>query len=239
MEQNIESILKLQQLDQEIDLIKSDAQVFPDRLKEVQDEYDQKKLRFDEISTRIKALEAEKADLTDTLSLEEQRLAKSKKKLNEISKSYEYQALKKEIESTERNNTLLETQIKEKESDIEKTSVEMTSAKEEYEKVQERLDAIQGEVTVKMGELDGVLSEKTKEQEHLEGDCDKAILSKYRMIRSRRYADALVPVISGSCQGCFMNVPPQMFNQMLQDQTKIHQCPNCQRLIFWKEDEQE
>ncbi|MCB0326323.1 MAG: hypothetical protein KDD52_01775 [Bdellovibrionales bacterium] len=236
MEQNIENILKLQQLEQEIDLIKSDAQVFPDRLKEVSEEHQQKKLLFDEISTRIKAIQAEKADLEDTLSLEEQRLTKSKKKLNDITKSYEYQALKKEIESTERNNVLLQDQIKEKTDELEKASQELATAKENFEKVDERLTSIQGEVDVKMGELDGVLVEKTKQQKSLEENCDQSVLSRYKMIRSRKYSDALVPVIGGACQGCFMNVPPQMFNQILQDQAKVYQCPNCQRLIYWQDE---
>ena len=74
-----------------------------------------------------------------------------------------------------------------------------------------------------------------EEAKKLEADCDKGILSKYRLIRQRRHEDAIVSVISGSCQGCFMNIPPQMANQMQRNKQIIETCPNCQRLIFWNE----
>ena len=56
------------------------------------------------------------------------------------------------------------------------------------------------------------------------------ILKKYNTIRTR-FVNALVVVRRGSCAGCNMNIPPQLYNEMLKT-TVLRYCPNCQRLIY-------
>jgi predicted nucleic acid-binding Zn-ribbon protein len=43
---------------------------------------------------------------------------------------------------------------------------------------------------------------------------------------------AMVPVKNGTCQGCNMNIPPQLFNT-LQRGNSIEVCGNCNRIIYW------
>lgn len=232
----IEEILKLQKLNSEIDLLRSDAQVFPDRLSEVQKIFDTKKRKYEEGKTRILALKAELGDFQNTLSLEEQRLTKSRKKVNDLSKSYEFQAMKKEIEATERSNAELSIKITAKSAEVEKAVADFSQVETEFKTAEEALTAVRSEVEVKIGEFDGVLNQKLNEVKQLETHCDPQILSKYRLIRTRKHQDAIVGVVSGACQGCFMNIPPQMANGMMKHREKIETCPNCQRLIFWHEE---
>jgi len=42
----------------------------------------------------------------------------------------------------------------------------------------------------------------------------------------------LVAVIEGSCSGCNMKLPPQLYN-ILQRVESVEQCPSCQRIIYW------
>lgn len=232
----IEEILKLQKLNLEIDGIRSDAQVFPDQLSTVQKIFDTKKRKYDESKTRIQALRTELSDLQNTLSLEEQRLTKSRKKVNEITKSYEFQAMKKEIESTERSNAELTNQILQKTQEIERVEKDFVLIETDFKTAEENLTSVRSEVEVKVGEFDGVLQKKLEEIKSLESSCNPQLLSKYRLIRQRKHLDAIVPIVNGACQGCFMNVPPQMANLMLRKKEVLETCPNCQRLIYWHEE---
>ena len=45
---------------------------------------------------------------------------------------------------------------------------------------------------------------------------------------------AVVPIISGVCQGCHMSLPPQL-NNMLARFESIETCPTCHRLIYRNE----
>ena len=56
---------------------------------------------------------------------------------------------------------------------------------------------------------------------------------RYEMIFSRRGGLAVAPAKSGTCQGCRMRMPPQLYNE-IQKHLKIHFCPNCQRILYYE-----
>jgi hypothetical protein len=53
------------------------------------------------------------------------------------------------------------------------------------------------------------------------------------MIFSRRGGLAVVEIRGGTCQGCHMNIPPQLFN-LIQRNEQVIPCPNCQRILHWR-----
>ncbi|MEZ4820114.1 MAG: C4-type zinc ribbon domain-containing protein [Bdellovibrionota bacterium] len=146
--------------------------------------------------------------------------------------------MKKEIESTSRSNDDMETKILQKDEEIDGAKKTLEAYQAELDESATKLAQVKKEVESKMGEFDHILEEKLSTKEELEAKCDKAILNSYRMIRDRKYQDALVAVVEGACQGCFMNIPPQMANLMLQNPNQLEKCPNCQRLIYWQQAEE-
>ncbi len=40
-------------------------------------------------------------------------------------------------------------------------------------------------------------------------------------------------VTDAVCQGCHMNIPPQMYNE-LQREDSLKMCPSCERIIYWQ-----
>ena len=59
------------------------------------------------------------------------------------------------------------------------------------------------------------------------------VLKRYGTIRMRRGL-AVVSVRNGTCQGCNMNIPPQLYNT-LQRGLSIETCPSCHRIIYWED----
>jgi predicted nucleic acid-binding Zn-ribbon protein len=62
-------------------------------------------------------------------------------------------------------------------------------------------------------------------------DVKISALRKYDMLRTRRNGKAVVGVVNGICQGCFMSIPPQHFNDILKGD-RVLNCPTCQRILF-------
>jgi predicted nucleic acid-binding Zn-ribbon protein len=58
------------------------------------------------------------------------------------------------------------------------------------------------------------------------------MLRKYDTLRQRRKGVAVVNVIAGVCQGCYMSLPPQKFNMLLKGD-QLFDCPTCQRMIYY------
>lgn len=227
----IEKLLELQRLDVELDQLKASVQIYPDKLDRSKKMEESKRKSLDAAKAKLAAFEKEKGELEETLALEEQRLKKSKVKVNELKTSYEFSAMQREIENTRRSNEELEEKIKARTTDIENSKKLTEDIQAEWAVLKAELDTIQAEVDAKMGEFNGVAATQDHLHKDAESGIDRAILSKYRMIRQRKYRDAVVAIVDTACQGCFMNIPHQIVNEMLRNKN-IEHCPNCHRLVY-------
>ncbi len=91
---------------------------------------------------------------------------------------------------------------------------------EETSKVQKSIDKINK----------GKKQKNTARNKQAKGIQD-SLLQKYDTLRQRRNGLAVVNVLDGVCQGCFMAIPPQRYNMLLKGD-QIFDCPTCQRLIY-------
>ena len=65
---------------------------------------------------------------------------------------------------------------------------------------------------------------------------DAGLLATYNNVKSlQSNAIGIVAVADAVCQGCNMNIPPQMYNE-LQRGDSLKKCPNCDRIIYWKDE---
>ena len=83
----------------------------------------------------------------------------------------------------------------------------------------------------KIAEFDAQIAEERKLRDVAAARVRPDVLKKYSAIRMRRGL-AMAPVKNGTCQGCNMNIPPQLFN-LLQRGDSIELCGNCNRIIYW------
>src|SRR4029077_17593263 len=85
----------------------------------------------------------------------------------------------------------------------------------------------------RMAEIEGKIAEQRAERDKLTKEVRPEVLKRYSSIRMRRGL-AVVSVRNGTCQGCNMNIPPQLYN-VLQRGLTIETCPSCHRIIYWEE----
>jgi uncharacterized protein len=231
VDETVEKLLVLQRLDLEMDEARRNLQFYPERLAALRAEAAEKGGKLEATTSQLQQVERERRDLEGTLQLEEQRLQKSKSRLKALKTHYEFQALSREIESTRRANTELEELILKKmeEGEALKKTVEEQDAV--YGAVRAELDDFDREAQARTAEYAQILKAKEAEVEAAKKGVDRAVLSKYAFIRHRKSGNALVAVVGGACQGCFMSLPPQQINEIMQKKS-YGICPNCQRMIY-------
>ena len=84
-----------------------------------------------------------------------------------------------------------------------------------------------------LAEIEAKIAELRAERDKLTANVKPDVLKRYSNIRMRRGL-AVVSVRNGTCQGCNMNIPPQLYN-VLQRGASIETCPSCHRIIYWEE----
>jgi hypothetical protein len=187
--------------------------------------------KIDENGKRRRDLEAE---LEDDLS----RIKDRQSKLMNVQTNREYQSLLKETEDSKKANkrreeelvALMEHDEALKAKIEEKNNLctgEETLFAEEREKVEDQA----AKLSSKKEKI--IKSRKTKSK-----DVPANILKKYDILKDRRNGIAVVSVTNGVCTGCFMNIPPQLINELLKEE-KMHCCPTCHRIIYHQADTQE
>jgi len=119
---------------------------------------------------------------------------------------------------------------------VEQLEGEIGAAAKGLEELKKRTEADKRAIQQEMKNLDECLDDLVKEREQLCAKVDRELLSRYNMLRERRGGLAVSPVISGVCQTCHMGIPPQKFNELIRGDS-LMSCPNCQRIIYWGEDE--
>jgi uncharacterized protein len=163
-----------------------------------------------------------------------EKLKRTKDRLLEVKTNKEYQAMLKEIETIEQKNSQIEDEIIILLDKIEALKNHLKKVDEEFEiyrqqhenertNAQEELELIDKKFLFCQEKLNDVLKELHPE-----------LLRKYEMIKGRNNGLAVVSVRKGICDGCHMNIRPQLYND-LQKFDQILACPNCQRIIYWDE----
>ena len=69
------------------------------------------------------------------------------------------------------------------------------------------------------------------EWEKVSAEIEPELMKTYITIRENR-GTAVAGVNDAVCQGCHLNIPPQMYNE-LQRCDSLKFCPHCQRIIYW------
>jgi hypothetical protein len=59
------------------------------------------------------------------------------------------------------------------------------------------------------------------------------LLSRYERIRNRNNGIGVISVWKAVCNGCHMNIPPQLYNE-LQKSAELFDCPNCHRIMYFQ-----
>jgi hypothetical protein len=186
---------------------------------------------------RIQELMKTSRTLDAELQMSQGRIAKSQEKLRSVKTNKEYQSGLKEIEDLG--------------AIVSKIEDEILAGMEQIENVQGELKGHEARVAAQAGriraEKDAVLQEARAAQAALQrmeaeaaGLCDQAAseaLALYRRVKAKKPDGvAIVSVCNSVCRGCNVNIPPQMYNE-LQRVDRLKNCPNCERIIYWEDEE--
>jgi predicted nucleic acid-binding Zn-ribbon protein len=75
-------------------------------------------------------------------------------------------------------------------------------------------------------------------KEQIKASADPKTISILDDVKTKVRGMAVVPVEQAVCMGCHMNIPAQLYNELLR-YDELRFCPHCNRIIYWKEKDSE
>lgn len=163
------------------------------------------------------------------------RLKKSEEYLKNVTSNTEYQTLLREIDDNKKRNSELESQMIEFLDQIEKSEKEVGEKKETAlavsTQITREISEIEENSVSERSELQKIIDKK----ETIAAKLDTRLYKRFNNILGQSAGKGIVPVTNSICGGCYMNIPPQM-NIELQRAEGLYFCPQCHRMIYYKEE---
>jgi uncharacterized protein len=166
------------------------------------------------------------------------RVKDRQNKMMQVQTSREHQALLKEIEENKRLLKETEDRILQFIEQIEHLENEVTTLENlcagEQQLLAEDTSMVEKEIKRIEVSKKSVVNQREKQAAELQA----SYLKRYNMLLHRRDGLAVVSINDGVCQGCYITLPPQQVNDVRRGD-KINLCPTCQRILYFKEQEEE
>jgi predicted nucleic acid-binding Zn-ribbon protein len=230
----IEQLVALQEIDLVIDKIDNEIKQEQDGLDGRISSLVEREAKINDQESLIEELEKERRTLEDEMTDKIAHVKERQSKMMQVQTSREQTALLKEIEDAKKNVKENEEKIVSIMEQVEKLTSETTEEKNLLKTEKTLVDEEKAKVKSVIDELSKGKKTKKNKRDKQADAVNGSMIEKYEVLRERRNGLAIVNVLDGVCQGCFMNLPPQKYNMLLRGD-QVLECPSCQRLIYHQE----
>jgi len=230
----INTLIELQNIDLEKTRIQSFLKSIPTRINQLEAQLNEFERSIIEKESIISEVKKEYRALESDVQMNQDRIRKSNERLISVKTNKEYNAILKEIEDLNRKNFGVEDEMLKKLDFLDEEEKTVSEGRSELEKMKsqaiEEKESLNKEEEKKKKKLDSLLSS----WKEISSKVDPEVMKKFNIVRVQTNGDAVTAVINSVCQGCNMNIPPQMYNE-LQRCNSLELCPWCHRIVYWQE----
>jgi len=186
--------------------------------------------RVEEAKARVAGAEGAQRAAETELQDQEALLARLENQQHQVKSNDAYTALLREMEEAKQAISVAETQILEAMDTIESAGSALASVESEAARLSEHargeerdLDAREKQLLVRAETMSG-------QRQAIRDHVPPELVAQYERI-AKRCRPALALVVKEICQGCRMNIPPQLYIELM-NVDEVHECPNCRRILI-------
>jgi predicted nucleic acid-binding Zn-ribbon protein len=231
LKEQLSLLIELQKVDTDVGRINIKKKELPDKISKLDDAFAAYKLTVDNNAQAVDDLQKKLKEKEAQFKRGVDSLKKAKDRLLEVKTNKEYQAILKEIEGVESKNSEYEDEIIVTMEEIDRAKTSLKKMEQEFEtyrlRYKKERDGFENELMM----TDSGLSVCQEKGSGLRKKIDVDILKRYEIIKKRNNGLAVTSVWKEVCRGCHMNIPPQLYNELLTSASLLF-CPNCNRIMY-------
>jgi len=233
LREEIARLMSLQTIDRELYELEQALSSVAGRVEQLRLEHEQHQAELDRLMAEEQESGLARRRMEKELAEGEARIRNKRMRLNQVRNDKEMQALTHEVESLKENNQRLEADVLAQMEGAAPRESRITELKDLAAKKRAELVAAEKEIAAQVEDLKISISKQRVDRDLMVKNIEATLLQRYEMIFIRRGAVAVIEAKGGTCQGCRMRLPPQLYNE-IQQHSQIHFCPNCQRILFYE-----
>ena len=184
---------------------------------------------------KVESLEKTRRQKEGQLSLEQEKIKRSEGRMSEVKTNKEYQAFLSEIDAIKEANSRIEEEILQVMDEIEDLKKDLSKREKDVGVTLEKVEVERKEIQERMARDEKAWNEQMERREVLSKRIESKLIKLYNTLKEKRQGVGVVGVKHETCQGCFVNVPPQLFIEV-QKNNALVRCPHCNRILYWEGD---
>lgn len=233
MREQIEILASLQNVDREIREKSSVKVVLLAEIQKKEEEIQTKRADIALFRAEWSEKDKQRQEKEQLLQEESKKATEKRMRMNRIKNIKELQALQREIDQIKLGNSQLEEELIKLLEEAESYASALRAKEEELKQLEAAWREKQGEIEAQVAGIERAVAEASALRQAIATRLNRELIERYELIFSRRGGMAVVTVSDGICQGCYMNIPPQLWNEIIKSE-KLILCPSCHRILYSK-----
>ena len=232
MREDIKALVEVQKIDTEIAHKAAIIEAIPKKVSSVEQPLRDARSLYEKAKQRYEAHVKKKKEKEGLLDEIHEKIKKLKGRTSEIKTNKEYQAHLKEIESVEREQRGAEDEVLFLMETTDTAQEELKGDEEKVKSGEKKIEVFKKELQGEVEETEREMDALKLQREHLVKGVEGELYHLYMQLLETKRGLAVVETRDEVCQGCYMNIPPQLFVEIKKNE-KIIQCPQCNRILYW------
>lgn len=231
VQEQLELLKELQELDKTLRQARQKRGELESEQAALEADLDRIKGMVDTLDASLGELRDQRGDLNQALSVEQENIRKAEGRLPAIKTQKEYVAVLKEIDTAKKLTKDLEDRMQATDEEIAALETDREEKDAERSAASEEVEGRRQEIEAALREFDQTLEAGEGRRGELLGGLPAPLRKRYQMLLDRRQGVAVVEARNGTCLGCNMHLPPQLFNSLF-TAAEVQSCPHCNRLLY-------
>jgi len=236
LREQLELLWELQKIDLELKSIQEEKDRYPKEMKKLDEKQKVERERIEKEKEKIESLEKTRRQKEGQLALEQEKIKRVEGKMFEVKTNKEYQALLSEIDSIKEANSRMEEEILQVMDEIDELKKDLSKREKDAGVTLEKIETERKKLGEKMARDEKIWDGQVERRKVLSKQIESKLVKLYNTLKEKRQGVGVVGVKHETCQGCFVNVPPQMFIEV-QKNNALVRCPHCNRILYWEGDQ--
>lgn len=234
MRDTLRALLTLQEVDRDLWKAKDELRRLPQERQKRRAELDQKQAQLKAFDATWALTKTRVKEIEDLTTIHRQRMRKLEHEANNsrdaalhVAVQHEMRTLKREISEAEEEGLKLVTEIE----SLDKRRAELRASLETEELEFAEFEAnVEKELASATARANRLAADR---KSRMSTTISPELVSRYEALLASRDGQALAELDGRICQGCYINVPPNVFVRLSRG-VDLVQCPSCDRILYLK-----
>jgi uncharacterized protein len=236
IQEDINILVQLQDVEDKIKVIRGSLEEEETNIQGLDSGLDASSKELEALEEKVEELKGRRREYESEDKLFVEGIGKSNVKLSSVKTNKEYNSVLKEIEDLKFASAENDEKMILCLEEIDQAEKDLALKHDEHKEISKRIEGEKKAIRKDNKSDRRELERLEKESLRVSEQSDRGLLSQFLNIKKCANGVGISRVVDAICQGCNMNIPPQMYNE-LQACDSLKQCPFCQRIIYWKKEE--